>query len=173
MRPDATHQPVLLEAIKHTSKPILEIGAGDSSTRQIHEAVTNHVVTIDDHLEWLTRYYDLKNSRHEFKFIGTNWKVFFDTDNTDWGVVLIDASTWEQRKYAINKYVNADFVVIHDANWMFDVELPKEKLSMLYKYWIEYSCPEQPSPTTVICSNTMWNFKISAFINASEMNKYF
>lgn len=165
MTPDATHQRILFEAIKHTDKPILEIGAGDSSTRQLHSETTNKIVTIDDHLEWLTRYYDLKCDRHEFIFVAQNWKVFFDTDKTKWGVVLVDSSTWEQRKYAIGKYINADFIVIHDADWMFDSGIfTPEQFSKMYKYWVEYSCPEIPSPTTVLCSNTKFDIKIDAEI---------
>ena len=150
MLAEATHQMILFEYARKTSKPILELGAGDSSTRQLHAVTDNLIVTLDDHLEWLVRYYDLRSDRHFFIEV-KDFLKYFEKDNDEWGLVFVDASTWEIRKAAIKKYTGADYVVIHDADYMFSAIMKREEFAGLYKYFREYT--SVGSPTTVVASN--------------------
>ena len=141
-----THQKVLREFILKTDKPILELGAGDSSTRQIHEWTENYILTVDDNETWLNKYADLKCDRHDFRLL----YQYPDYDDYKWGLVFVDLSTQELRKKAIIEYKDADYLVIHDGNYMFRDSFTREEFSSLFKYWKEY---DELFPTTVVASN--------------------
>ena len=141
-----THQKILREFILKTDKPVLELGAGDSSTRQIHEWTENYILTVDDNETWLNKYLDLKCDRHDFRLL----YQYPDYDDYKWGLVFVDLSTQELRKKAIIEYKDADYLVIHDGNYMFRDSFTKEEFSALFKYWKEY---DELFPTTVVASN--------------------
>jgi hypothetical protein len=144
-----THQKVLREFVLKTDKPILELGAGDSSTRQIHEWCTNYILTVDDNRMWLERYSDLEGSRHGFMMLYEleEDKLYLDFN---WGLVFIDLSTQELRKQAVLKYKSADYLVIHDGNYMFRDSFTREEFSDIFRYWKEF---DELFPTTVVASN--------------------
>ena len=144
MKDEATHQPILFEVIKKTTGPILELGAGHSSTEQIHAlAPKRHILTVDDHQEWLDNFKHLANKYHKFELFN-EW--LFAIHGLDWDVVLIDLSTWEQRLWAIEKLrFHAKYLVIHDAQ--------KRKLGRYFNYSREYRVPEYEFPTTLLGSN--------------------
>ena len=144
MIPEATHQPMLKEFISKTTKPILELGAGDSSTRQIHEWCQNRILTVDDSAYWLNKHIDLQDERHAFRMLD-------DYQDEDWGLVFVDLINWDLRKEAILKYKDADYVVIHDSEWMFAHVINADEFSKLYKYWKEFK--ELGEPFTVVASN--------------------
>ena len=143
MEPEGTHQIVLKEYISRTTKPILELGSGDNSTRQIHEWCKNKILTIDDNEVWLNKYLDLKDDRHDFKMLD-NYK------DRKWGLVFVDLINWELRKAAILKYKDADYVVIHDSERMFGDVFTRKEFSELFKYWKEFT---ELYPNTVAASN--------------------
>ena len=143
MIPEATHQPILKEFISRTKKPILELGSGDNSTRQIHEWCENKILTIDTNELWLNKYIDLKDERHDFR-------MFDDYEDEDWGLVFVDLINWELRKEAILKYKDADYVIIHDTERMFADVFTRQEFSKLFKYWKEFT---ELLPNTVAASN--------------------
>ena len=143
-----THQKVLEEFIRKTDKPILELGAGDSSTRQIHEWTSNSILTVDDNEVWLNKFIDLKCDRHGFELL--NDSVIDICSRIDWGLVFVDLSTQELRKKAILKFKYADYLVIHDGNYMFRDSFTREEFSELFSYWKEF---DELFPTTVVASN--------------------
>lgn len=143
MEPEGTHQIVLKEYISRTTKPILELGSGDNSTRQIHEWCDNRILTIDDSELWLNKYLDLKDDRHDFRMLD-------DYKDEDWGLVFVDLINWELRKAAILKYKDADYVVIHDSERMFGDVFTRKEFSELFKYWREFT---ELYPNTVTASN--------------------
>lgn len=142
-----THQKVLKEFVQKTDKPILELGAGDSSTRQIHEWTSNFILTVDDNEAWLKKYEDLKCDRHDFRMLDIYEFIY---SGTEWGLVFVDLSTQELRKEAVIKYKDADYLVIHDGNYMFRDSFTREEFSQIFKYWKEY---DELFPTTVVASN--------------------
>jgi hypothetical protein len=160
-----SHQQILLEAIKRSgNKPILELGAGDYSTRQIHEwGKGRSILTIETNQKWAERYKDLRSEEHLIEVL--RWyeqNLFFKTDTTQWGVVFIDSITWEDRLPAIKKYKDtADYLVIHDTGYSAQVGVfgkvidGRRDFSEWFKYWVEYlPLPNIPEdPPTVLGSN--------------------
>jgi hypothetical protein len=144
MRDDATHQPILFELIRWTHGAILELGAGESSTEQIHQlAPDRKILTVDDNQQWLDNYKHLENSKHRFALFSED---LFDIHGLNWSVVLIDLSTWDQRMFAINKLrFFANFIIVHDAQ--------EKDLGKLFEFWREYRVTDLPMPTTLLGSN--------------------
>lgn len=171
MDPVGTHQPILTEAIRRSSGPILELGSGDYSTWLIHElAGERRILTIDDNPEWLNKYTGLKNDLHEFRLISNEDILdFYLSDDTHWSVVLVDNITWDIRLPAIKKYKHtSDYLVIHDAQYPASIgKLGKvivpptdtdpgiRDFGKSFRYWIEF-VPDKwinTHPTTLLASN--------------------
>jgi hypothetical protein len=143
---EGTHQLVLKEFIEKTDKPILELGAGDYSTRQIHEWTDNKILTVEHNENWLDKYQDLKCDRHDLQLLGP----LEEWNDTEWGVVFVDLINWKLRKQAILLYRNADYVVIHDSEYMFREVFTRDEFSGIYKYWKEFI---ELFPHTTVASN--------------------
>jgi hypothetical protein len=151
MNPIATHQPVLFEAVRQTKGAILELGAGDSSTPQIHEMTDRHILTIDDQPEWIVKYKHLLSERHNFMYLPTDQSaLYYTVMQKDWGLVFIDSSTWAMRLSAIIAFKDVPMVVIHDGNYGRECGVVFGKY---FKYWAEYQQVGIDIPTTIIASN--------------------
>lgn len=175
-----SHQLVLLDIIKRTEKPILELGAGDYSTRQIHDECKNQITTIEEAEEWYFRYKYLADKRHEFLILSEDILIndFIANDTIQWGVVFVDCGTWVGRVAAIKKYKNiADYVIIHDTEYSASMGYfgkmlgDKRDFSEDFKYWIEFM-PYQmiQLPATVVGSNviSLKNIKIQSMLKIGE-----
>ena len=151
----ATHQPILLYAIEHTDKPIIEFGAGDYSTRFIHNVAKGRkIVTIEDKQEWITPYGDIAKDGHEFNLLSASqFDRFCKENKTELGVVFIDSYTWAMRLTAL-KYLsdNTDYIVLHDAERA-QYEGHVQDFGSYLKYWIEFMHIEINYPSTLLGSN--------------------
>jgi hypothetical protein len=167
----STHQLVLLEVLKRISKPILELGAGDYSTPQIH----NHggkILTIDDSQQWVDKYINLKSKDHTFCcFDNIQLQKFYDNDDEQWGLVFIDNGTWEARNGAVKKYKDvADYVILHDCDYYPKMstfgreirpmnfrarDMGERNYNDIFKYWVEFFVQGWKSeyPPTLVGSN--------------------
>lgn len=160
-RAGGSHQLILYEAILRTTKPILELGAGDSSTVQIHTIAKSRIVTIESSPVWLNKYMYLRSANHELLLLSEIAMIdFFRKDQTEWGVVFVDSSSWIGRYAAIEKYRNtADYIVVHDTEYSAPqghfgkVINGKRDFSDEFKYWIEFQPVGHPLPSTVLASN--------------------
>lgn len=152
MNPIATHQPVLFEAVRKTKGPILELGAGDSSTRQLHEMTDRYILTIDDQPEWIDPYKDLLCDRHQFMFLpAAQCKSYYRSIAHEWGLVFVDSSTWRMRTEALRVFNHAaDIVVVHDGNYGREAGVDFDDY---FFFWAEYRQEGIDIPTTVIASN--------------------
>jgi len=169
MNPEATHQPVLFEAIYHTSGPILELGAGESSTRQLHALTDRYIMTIDDNQEWITRYDDLISYRHKLLYLPQKDSAkYYKLMRHDWGVILIDSTNWDMRLAAIEIFKDgSDLIVLHDANYARAINID---FDVYFKYWVEYQREGITEPTTLLASNKIdvRKIKVNGAIKLSE-----
>ena len=168
-----SHRLVLAEVLKRTTKPILELGAGDFSTPLIHiETKSKKIVTIDDSKMWLSKFWRLETDWHKLMVLDEEETMeFYKKDNVKWGLVFIDNSTWELRFAAIMKYKDiADYIILHDCNYYPDNNIfgtTIEKINVkfrrkgirdysdVFKYWIEFFMHghRMESPPTLLGSN--------------------
>jgi len=162
-----THQEVLLTVLKKVDKPVLEFGAGDYSTKLIHDVLKDKNIkirTIDDNPLWLDRYLSLKGENHEFILLSEKDSLkYINHDTKKWGLVFIDSGSWKVRGMAVRKYKNsADYIIVHDCDYFPEnnvntnytrkrffgkvlshaniktQRLGKRDYSDVFKYWIEF-----------------------------------
>lgn len=147
--PVGTHLPVLLYLLNKTDGPILELGAGEFSTRQIHLHAKSHITTVETNIHWMIRYADLASDNHKFLLLGEpECYMFHANDKEHYGLVFIDSINWELREHAIKNYSKqADYIIIHDADF------GKKIMSFDFKYKSEYKQDGLDSPTVMIASN--------------------
>ncbi len=153
-----SHQEALFKAIELTSGPILEIGAGDESTRQIHErAVNRKILTVETSQTWIDLFMDLGSEFHKLLLTDDIYK-FYEDDKEQWGVVLVDCLDWDMRLAAVRKYrITADYLVVHDSDYSIKSGIwgrvinEKNDFSESFKYFKEYTYEGYPS--TVLGSN--------------------
>ena len=101
MKDEATHQPILFEAVRQTKGAILELGAGYSSTEQIHLlAEGRKILTVDDNQVWLDHFRHLESDTHQFALFSDK---LFEEYGRDWPVVLVDLSTWYYRNWETDR----------------------------------------------------------------------
>ena len=83
MKDEATHQPILFEAVRQTKGAILELGAGYSLTEQIHLlAEGRKILTVDDNQVWLDHFRHLESDTHQFALFSD--KLFEEIRYRDW-----------------------------------------------------------------------------------------
>jgi len=189
-----SHRFVVEEILKRVTKPVLELGAGDFSTVQIHEALKNKkisITTIDDSEEWLNKYCKLESKLHKLLLKNDEGiREFYKNDSTKYGLVFIDLGKWELRVDAVMKYKNvADYIILHDCNYypdngIFGKTIKKinvayrikgvRNYSDVFKYWIEFFMKDWNihSPPTLLGSNKICldNINISG-MEAVNRNK--
>lgn len=110
-----THQPFLFAAIAATSGRVLEIGAGDYSTMQLHalcRASRRRLLTIESSDDWMGK----------FIHLATDWHLFSrETDpgvltSSRWAVCFLDQSpNYERGKTLQLLRNNVDIFVSHDT----------------------------------------------------------
>lgn len=148
-----SHRPLLweaLEATKNLKRPVLELGAGESSTPYLRQYCK------DNDLKF--RSYD---SDHAWaKKMG----VYYNDGNWDklncwdihWGVVLLDLAPGEYRRVALMN-LNAEVIVLHDSEpvgWNAS-DYRVRPLFSKFKYMIDDIPKEKGAPWTTALSNTI------------------
>lgn len=110
-----SHLPVLMEAVRRTSGPILELGCGIYSTNPLHWACwvpKRRLVTYEsnpDFFEFLQRY---ERDFHEVHCID-DWDAI--DINERWGVAFVDHAPEHRRGVEVARLHHAEFVVAHDT----------------------------------------------------------
>lgn len=113
--PYGTHQPILLAACRQTTGPIVELGTGDWSTQLLHDTFPDrYIVSVDNHMEWLSRYVHLSTPNHVFVLVKDY--SFYQSMVPRAGVLFIDFDPGRQRRaILLQEANNADFLICHDT----------------------------------------------------------
>ncbi len=133
----ATHQPVLYEIAKNTTGPIIEFGCGNGSTDLLHaicEEEQRILISVDDDLDWLTRFADKykDDEWHHFYYVPKNegqdsqspehWVKFLDEfhllKTTNFDLCFIDQSPWLARYETLKRLKGQSrYVIVHDCDY--------------------------------------------------------
>ncbi|MBU0846436.1 hypothetical protein KKH23_04550 [Patescibacteria group bacterium] len=147
-----SHLPVLIRALKATTGPVVELGAGIYSTPILHalcEAEGRKLVTYEndpDFFEWASHY---QSSFHDVRKV----EIWADVDlaEVNWAVAFVDHAPDEKRWQEVVRLTHAEYVVCHDSNRGWRRKYNYEKAYPLFKYQKQY---REKHPNTVILSNT-------------------
>jgi hypothetical protein len=171
----ASHQKVLFYMVEKVTKPVLELGAGNSSTIQLHDILEKKgvkLLTIEQDSEWLGKFIHLNSDLHSLRYFSdTGIESFYKQDSEQWGLVFIDNGTWDARDWAIKKYKDiVDYIVLHDCDFFpnnryfgktirpingHKQDTGVRSYNDIFKYWIEIFVDgwELNCPPTLLGSN--------------------
>ena len=114
----ATHLPMLLAAILHTTGPVLELSCGEYSTMCLHyvcRAQGRRLVTVEHRAPWLRRFLSLASPNHELVLTddwGGGWWL-----GEHWDVAFVDNDPDAERELNVNRVRQiARLVVVHDTH---------------------------------------------------------
>jgi hypothetical protein len=134
-----SHRPLLwhaLEATKHLSLPVLELGAGYGSTPFLREYCTDNYLVLrsfDSNKEWAKK----MDVAHCPEWDTMEW--FY---KQTYSVAFVDESPGEHRKIALNMFArypeHAQIVVAHDTEHAADHGYKMRAELKKFKYLIDY-----------------------------------
>ena len=114
-----SHLAPLTTAVLNTEGPILELGAGDTSTPLLHALCMpgrRRLVTVDTNRGWLGRYADLQTDWHRLVHASAERLEDVMATAERWGVVLVDHQPLERRAADIlHLRSRAQVLVVHDV----------------------------------------------------------
>lgn len=116
------HRPLLWLALEATgSGPVIEMGCGDGSTRQLHEYCSDthrQLFSFDTDQDWINRFADCMTHTHRFVRIINNWHIAQDICPNP-SVILVDHAPGERRIVDIKNYSDhmapGGIIVMHDT----------------------------------------------------------
>ena len=117
--PYATHMPMLLACLAHSSGPVLELGCGAYSTPVLSEVCRlqgRRLVSADNNRAWYERLANTFNGTHEVVHVA-DWN-YSKLQDQHWGMVLVDHSPANQRVIDARRLAKAgaEFIVMHDTD---------------------------------------------------------
>jgi hypothetical protein len=129
-----THLPYLLEAVKRTTGPVLELGAGEGSTPVLHTICVQSkrlLVTVDSETPWLERFERTHGGQTHY-FVHNSDPAETEWLDKDWSVVFVDHAPGGTRKRAIERArARAEYTVVHDSE---DIGYDIEDLLSTFKH---------------------------------------
>lgn len=139
----ATHQPLLIWALNHSSRAIVELGIGHYSTPLIAAVSARdrrEALSLEDNAEWMKQYSGKTTGYHTFEAV-TSWAETIDKlTQSPWGLVFVDQADHKMRGEAIRKLQpHCMWMVLHDSDMILSGK------STNYEWW-EYFPAKQPWP---------------------------
>ena len=121
MNPFATHIPLLLACLRHTTGPVLELGSGWFSTPLVAAFATDRLVrTIETNPQWYDRisrvctYQPITRHRHQIVFVPDYNDA--PMDDHQWSVVLLDHEPPPRRGVdALRLKDRSQLIIGHDS----------------------------------------------------------
>lgn len=116
MNPYATHLSMLIKVVEASTGPVLELGAGDSSTPILHRLCSEQgrlLVSMDSDAKYLEQFEHYRGTYHKLVLV-ENWSQadLFGP----WSVVLVDHRPASKRRDSARRVAqSADYVVCHDT----------------------------------------------------------
>jgi len=112
----ATHLPVLIACVNHTTGPVVELGCGAYSTPVLHALCQGReLLSLDYNADWYACFKRFGRGSHTLGHV-TNWAAEPRIDRA-WDVALVDHAPGIRRVPEIKrlKAAGARLIVIHDT----------------------------------------------------------
>lgn len=142
-----SHWPVLEKVVRHAGCGVIELGCGQSSTPMLHDLCDELGVTLDSYEnneDYAVMFEQLERKWHRLHVV-ENWgDVQSDGDGK---LVFVDAAPIKSRVPLIRKFINADYLVVHDTECDY---YGYEPLLSSFKYRFDFN---GAVPATTVVSN--------------------
>lgn len=148
----STHLAVLMEAVRRTTGPVLELGVGLYSTPVLHWLCypsRRRLVSYDSDVRWAHTHRDYVRGAHEVQYVTS-----FDYASIEqpWGVAFVDHAPAERRVVDIRRLAPwAQYIVVHDTEGRRNKHYRFSDIYPLFKYRYEFN--EAGAPFTTVLSN--------------------
>lgn len=147
----ASHLPILVKVVEHTTGPILELGVGFSTMvlNMMCRLAKRPVFSYENDPKWYQRYQNYQSDFHQIR-LAENWDKI-DIDRIRWSVALLDHRPALRRKTdAARLKDNADYILLHDSEPEINKFYRYTDIYPLFKYRHDYTAC---LPNTVVLSN--------------------
>jgi hypothetical protein len=145
-----SHLPVLHKLLSITDGRVVEFGSGMNSTIFLHWACHSkkrQLLTLEGKWDYYKRIRRLRSDYHDIQFVKT-WRN--DLAPGKWSVVFIDHSPGYMRGYDAVRFVDSDYVVLHDTEDAVSNGYGYNLVYPLFKYRFDY---KKATPHTTVLSN--------------------
>lgn len=149
-----SHIPVLVKMMEQINGPVLELGAGHSSTLLLHWLCAEKglpLLTLEDNREWYDEFASFKSYLHKIEFV-EDWNKLnhLKVYDTKWAMALIDNNPVNKRaRMAKRLRRHCDYLLLHDAEPEND---NKNLYSEIYHYFKYIYIYDKVYPFTAIVS---------------------
>ena len=132
-----SYWPLLWKALEETTGPVLEFGMGDGSTKKLHDycqARGRSLFSYDYNNEWAQKFMHLNDTNHKLEYV-QDWDNVTEKHREEIGVLFVDHSPGEHRKYEIAMFCNsAKIIIAHDTEKESDHGYRVSLVDPLFKY---------------------------------------
>ena len=166
------HTILLWKALEMTGTgPVIEMGCGDGSTRQLHEYCADNnrrLYSFDTDQDYINRFADCMTENHTFHRIINNWEMAQQICPLP-SVILIDHAPGERRIVDVKNYSDKinGIMVLHDTQPPpTAADYGWERIWKLFKYKVDLRVEVNPDPPF---HNRTW---ASAVSNTHDITKW-
>lgn len=160
------HRILLWLALENTTGPVIEMGCGDGSTRQLHEYCADanrQLYSFDTDIDWMNRFSDLATTGHTFTHIINHWEIAQQICPNP-SVILIDHAPGERRIVDIKNYSDhmapGGIMVLHDTQPPpTAADYGYERIWPLFKYIVHLDAGKNSDPN--VPDNRTWASAVS------------
>lgn len=111
-----SHWPALVAAVTQTRGPILELGAGWTSTPLLASIRGNRpLLTVESDLRWANTFRPLAMNGHDIIVVSEKWPESEYFWGKRWSVALVDSQPDELRGTLAERLTATDVVIVHDV----------------------------------------------------------
>lgn len=165
------HLPLLWLALEQTTGPVLEMGCGDGSTRQLHQYCADNnrmLYSFDTDEDWMNRFSDCANETHRFHRVVNHWEIAQKICPSP-SVILIDHAPGERRIVDVKNYYDHmdGIMVLHDTQPPpTAADYGYERIWSLFKYKVDLNAGKNPDPN--IPDNRTWASAVSNHVDVTK-----
>jgi hypothetical protein len=145
-----SHLPMVMKALELTTGPVLELGCGFYSTPVLHWycfRTNRKLLSCETDPLWYRYAKDAERGNHQVQF-ASDYSAFDLTG--PWSVVLIDNEPAERRIEEVKRVLDAEYVIVHDSNGVWEKKYHYGNVYPLFKYTYKY---RRANPYTTVMSN--------------------
>lgn len=145
-----SHLPVLMKIFSITDGPIVEYGGGLNSTVYLHWAclpTERKLLTLESDWQNHKLLRKFRTSWHECQFV-KDWNKAITEDK--YSIVFIDHNPACQRHVDAKKFLNSEYIILHDSEPEKNEIYYYDRIYPLFKYKLDYT---KSYPNTTILSN--------------------
>ena len=153
INPYGSHQELLFACVARTRGPVIELGMGNYSTRQLHQMCVPYnrpLCSVETDGNWAAQFDDLRCALHGIQVV-RGMEDYRPIDDIAWDVAFVDHAPGEMRQREVKRLAaKTRYIVIHDTDPESDGVYNIRSTIESFKYRLE---SKRWPPMTTVVSN--------------------